>query len=301
VRYSERLLDSGVRELNLVAQDLTAYGSDFPGRRGPGSELPALLRRLAALGETRDPFWVRLLYAYPIGVTEELIRLITASPVVSNYLDLPLQHISHSVLKSMRRPLGERGTRGLIEKIREISPEIALRTTFITGFPGETESDVEKLRQFVEEGHFTHVGVFPYSQEGEALSYNFPGQIPEKIREERRAYVMEAQQRQLEKRNESLIGTTIRVLVDGQHEETDLLLTGRAEWQAPETDGAIVLNDVAESFRGEDGDADLSAFTGEFVEVEITESAGYDLIGRIVTYEDSSYSQRRDRQRHAAL
>jgi ribosomal protein S12 methylthiotransferase len=268
------LLNDGVKEFNLVAQDLTAYGVDL-GKR------PLLSDLLRSLSDTRE-FWVRLLYAYPIGVDEELISLIRDTPYIASYLDMPLQHISKPVLKAMRRPLGERGTRGLIEKIREIAPHVALRTTFIAGFPGETEEDVEALAGFIREGHFTHVGVFSYSQEKEALSFKMEGQLSDKEKRARVDYLMKTQAELVAKRHSELVGRTLRVLVDGTHEESDLLLSGRAEFQAPETDGVILLNDVAEELLNDEGDADFKSLIGRFVDVEITDSAGYDLVGKIV-------------------
>src|SRR5690606_5183572 len=139
---------------NLVAQDLTAYGSDFEGNRGIISELPKLLREIVRNKEDED-FWLRLYYAYPIGVNEELLKVIKETPQICNYLDLPLQHISHPVLKSMQRPLGEKGTRSLIETIRTTAPELTLRTTFVVGFPGETDQDIDVLESYIREGHFT--------------------------------------------------------------------------------------------------------------------------------------------------
>jgi len=286
IQEGRMLIQDGVREINLVAQDLTAYGSDLTGKKN-SDELLRLLSGFDLLHrETNSEFWVRLLYAYPIGVNEALIRAILESPVVCNYLDLPLQHISGPVLKRMNRPLGERGTRGLIEQIRTIAPELALRTTFIVGFPGETEEDIQSLEQFVSEGHFTHAGVFTYSQEQEAKSFHFPDQIEEEEKQDRRRRIMEAQQRVVSERFErSMIGRTIRVLVDDLHPETDLLLSGRTPWQAPETDGEIIINELPESLLREDGEGyDFSRVQGRFTDVEITESAGYDLVGKLIAF-----------------
>lgn len=276
-----RLLSGGVRELNLVAQDLTAFGIDFePGKRGK-PQLVDLIRSFNAFSPKHD-FWLRLLYAYPIGVNEELLRAIVDSPVVCNYLDLPLQHIAGNVLKRMNRPLGERGTRGLIEQMRKVAPEVALRTTFIVGFPGETEEDVRALEELVSEGHFTHVGVFPYSQEPEAKAYVFDEQVPDDVKEERALRVMEIQKRNVERRNAEWEEREIRVLIEGYHEESDLLLAARAPWQAPEIDGGIIINDVDDSLRNEAGEIDLPRVEGRFGRVRITGSGGYDLIGQLL-------------------
>jgi ribosomal protein S12 methylthiotransferase len=183
----------------------------------------------------------------------------------------------------MRRPLGEKNTRALIETMRTIAPDIALRTTFIVGFPGETEADILALRDFVREGHFTHVGVFPYSQESESVAYHFEGQIDDEVKEERRALVMEAQQEVLRERFADVVGSKMRVLIDGTHEESDLLLVGRTEWQGPETDGVVIINDVAEELRAED--ESTLHLSGRFATVEITEVAGYDLVGTVIAAE----------------
>jgi len=287
VAEARMLLSEGVKELNLVAQDLTSYGSDFAGSSAAGvskePRLISLIDRFEALtSEFQDPFWIRLLYAYPIGVTDTLVKRLANSPVLCSYLDLPLQHISNAVLKRMNRPLGERGTRGLIEQIRATAPNLKLRTTFIVGFPGETEEDIASLEEFVSAGHFTHVGVFPYSQESEAKSYVFPDQISREVAEERMGRIMEAQQRIVAARHESQIGQVERVLVEGTHEDSDLLYTGRTQWQAPETDGFVILNDVEEDLRTDEEASPIEALVGKFVDVEITESAGYDLVGKVI-------------------
>ncbi len=288
VREADLLRKSGIREINLVAQDLTAYGSDFAGNRGIKSELPELLSRLSAAVPAEEMFWIRLLYAYPIGVTDQLIEQIASLPHLCGYLDLPLQHISHSVLKRMQRPLGERGTRELISRIRAGAPKVALRTTFIVGFPGETEEDVDALEAFVAEGHFTHVGVFSYSQEPGTPAHDLAEQVPERVKEQRRARVMQAQQKVVAERHAGLIGQEVPVIIEGEHEETDLLLSARAEWQAPETDGCVIINEIDDGvlegagISSEDPDYSLSKFSGTIGRVVITESAGYDLIGRLV-------------------
>ena len=274
------LLHSGVSEVNLVAQDLTAYGTDHGDSARLKSKLPELLREIVAAGRAISPFWVRLLYAYPIGVTEELIRLIQETPEICNYLDLPLQHISGPVLKRMQRPLGERGTRALIEQIRSLAPEIALRTTFIVGFPGETEYDVKRLEEFVRAGHFAHVGVFCYSQEREAVSFAFRDQVPEELKNERRNRIMVAQQQVVERHLSSFVGEKIPVFIEGPHPESEHLLSARAEWQAPETDGVVIINDL-ESNADTPDDVARKSLSGQFGVVEVVECLGYDLVGRL--------------------
>lgn len=294
VREVELLLKNGIREINLVAQDLTAYGTDFPGNRGIKSELPELLTRLSSLVPPDSQFWIRLLYAYPIGITDELIEKLRELPHLCRYLDLPLQHISHAVLKRMQRPLGERGTRELISRIRAGAPQAALRTTFIVGFPGETEEDILALEQFVLEGHFTHVGVFSYSPEPGTPAHELEGQVDDEVKEARRARIMSAQQQVVAARNERLIGKEIPVLIEGEHEETDLLLSARAEWQAPETDGLIIINEIDDEvleragLSTDDPDYSLSKFGGTIGRVVITEAAGYDLVGRLIAWENTA-------------
>jgi len=199
------LREQNVKEFNLVAQDLTAYGEDLEEK----SNLAMLLSGLDSLSkdENQEPFWVRLFYAYPVGTNDELLKAIVESDTICNYLDIPLQHISKPVLKAMRRPLGAKGTRQLVEKITKEYPQIAIRTTFIVGFPGETEEDVDELEEFVSRGHFSHVGVFTYSQEKEAVSYTFDDQIADDVKEARRARVMKAQQEVLKKKLEDKVGT----------------------------------------------------------------------------------------------
>ncbi|NDC39089.1 MAG: MiaB/RimO family radical SAM methylthiotransferase, partial [Proteobacteria bacterium] len=257
---------NGIREVNLVAQDLTSYGSD---RKAAG--LSQLLRALDATGAVD---WIRLLYAYPIGIEEELLSTIVESARVVEYLDLPLQHSSESVLKPMQRPLGRYSPRRIVDFIRKAQPSIHLRTTFIVGFPGETEEDVDDLEAFVREGHFTNVGVFTYSPEEGTPSYEMPGQIPDKVKNDRRRRVMLAQQEVNAHRLNALIGTRIEAMVEGSHEDTDLLLSARARFQAPDVDGTVIINDM--------GDGIQPPTPGQRCLVEITEVAGYDLIGTMV-------------------
>lgn len=273
----QTLVQEGVKEINFVAQDLTSYGADLDKK----IKLLHLLESINLLSTKLAPFWLRLLYAYPIGIDEQLIRCIQESKPLVKYLDLPLQHISHPVLKAMHRPLGERGTRGLIEQIRTLAPEIALRTTFIVGFPGETEADVQALESFIAEGHFTHVGIFTYSQEEEAKAFHLPEQIEEELKLERQARLVEAQKKIVAARLGSWEGKRIPILLEDYHAETDLLLSGRASWQAPETDGEVIVNDSSpELIKGET--PDFSDFLGRFCEVEITSHTDYDLVGTLL-------------------
>jgi ribosomal protein S12 methylthiotransferase len=274
VKELSSLLSQGVKELNLVAQDLTAYGSDFEGNRGIVSELPKLLREIIHINRDED-FWLRLYYAYPVGVNEELLKVISETPQICNYLDLPLQHISHAVLKSMQRPLGEKGTRALIETIRKSAPELTLRTTFVVGFPGETDEDIAILESYIREGHFTHVGVFTYSQEKEAKAFTFDRQVEDHVKDERRDRLMRAQQEVLEEKLSTYIGKKEKVIFEGFHPESDLLCQSRTQWQGLDADGTTIINDMQDQEITED-------MIGSFIEVEVTEVAGYDLLSRIV-------------------
>lgn len=256
----------GVKEINLVAQDLTAYGTDRSGEK--------LVDLLRALDASRSVAWARLLYAYPVGVDDELLHAIQDLPVVCDYLDVPLQHSSETVLKTMKRPVGRFGSRRFVEYVRTTAPRIHLRTTFIVGFPGETEQDIQDLENFVADGHFESVGVFTYSPEPGTTAYDMGNQIPEKEKRARRDRVMLAQQKVRVARNREYIGQELDVLVEGPHEETEMLLSGRSRFQAPEVDGNILINDVAPELG--------SIEEGHLGRVEITEVSGYDLVGRLV-------------------
>ena len=255
----------GVREINLVAQDLTSYGKDL----SQGS-LPELLR---ALDGARAVDWIRLLYAYPIGIDEALLDSIVELPSVCNYLDLPLQHASEDVLRNMKRPLGRYSPRHVAEFIRTRAPQIVMRTTFIVGFPGETEKDVDELEAFIREGHFLNVGIFTYSPEEGTPSHDMKGHLSQQEKDARRERLMLAQQEVAGRSLSGYLGKRLPVLVEGAHEDTDLLLSGRAEFQAPEVDGVVIINDI----EGEDSSIPI----GTIREVEITEVSGYDLVGTV--------------------
>lgn len=290
VREVEALCNQGVREINLVAQDLTSFGKDRSKGKGididgtpqdtaaqNGGDLSALLRALDANGSAE---WIRLLYAYPVGIERELLRTIVELPSVCNYLDLPLQHSSEKVLQRMKRPIGRYAPRRLIPFIRQEAPEIELRTTFIVGFPGETDEDIADLESFILEGHFSNVGVFTYSREAGTPSYDLDGHISEAEKNKRRARIMKAQQEVVQRRLGQRMGATIPVLLEGTHEDTDLLLVGRASFQAPEVDGVVIINDKV---------MEGALNPGSLYSVEITGVAGYDLLGRVVG--ESSFSR----------
>jgi ribosomal protein S12 methylthiotransferase len=262
VAEAERLVARGVKEINVISQDITRYGSDLED----GSTLETLVRRLAAIDGLR---WIRLLYAYPDGITDSLIELIRDEPKICKYLDLPIQHISDPVLKAMKRRSSEQQIRDLVVRLRSRIPGIALRTSLIVGFPGETLEDFSSLMQFVEQTHFDRLGVFCYSREEGTPAAGMPEQISERVKRERYRKLMRAQARLSFRRNRALIGQTEQVIVEGYSEETELLLKGRSARQAPDIDGQVYITA---------GTADV----GDIVTLRITDSSDYDLIGEIV-------------------
>lgn len=262
VAEAERMAGQGVKEINLIAQDITAYGAD----REDGANLADLLRRLVKVEGLE---WIRLLYAYPDGVDEELIDLIAAEDKICNYLDIPLQHIDDHLLGAMNRRVGEAEVRALIARLRERIPDVTLRTSLIVGFPGETPEQFDKLLRFVEEGHFDRLGVFRYSREEGTAAAVLPDQVSERVKGERYKRLMKAQARVSFRKNRALVGRIEPVLVEGLSEESELLLRGRGVRQAPDVDGQVYITA---------GQADI----GQIVRLRITDSSEYDLIGEIV-------------------
>ncbi|MGX9726867.1 MAG: 30S ribosomal protein S12 methylthiotransferase RimO [Candidatus Electronema sp. VV] len=261
VTEAKALEQAGVKELSLIAQDLTAYGSDL------GSSLPAFLHQL--LQETEIP-WLRLLYLYPASVTDELLDLMAEQPRILPYLDIPFQHVSSSVLQRMNRRYGRKELDRLIARISRRVPDCALRTTFMVGFPGETEEDVAELLDCLQSWQLDHVGVFPYEDEEGAPAADFQPKVPEELKQERFARVMELQAAISQQRLRRLVGREEEVLVEGVSQETELLLEGRTRFQAPEIDGCVYINE------GE-------ASPGDIVRVRIAEAHIYDLVGGIIS------------------
>lgn len=249
------LFASGTRELILIAQDSTSYGRDLGD-----ADLPGLLRDLDALAP--DGAWVRLMYAYPQFVSPALMEAMASAPGVCHYLDLPLQHAHPDVLRRMRRPHDMDAMRRLLCSLREAMPDIALRTTFIVGYPGETESEFRTLLDFMSEIEFDHVGVFRYSREAGTTAANLPGQIPDEVKQARFDEAMRLQQEISLRCNTALIGHTLRVLIEGQGEG---LSVGRSYRDAPEIDGLVLIP----------GEAPV----GRFVTVRVTGAMEYDLVG----------------------
>jgi ribosomal protein S12 methylthiotransferase len=262
VAEAEMLAARGVKELNIISQDITRYGSDLDD----GSTLETLLARLALISGIK---WIRLMYAYPDGISDSLIALIRDEPKICKYLDIPIQHISDPVLKRMKRRSSEQQIRELITKLRREIPGIALRSSLIVGFPGETVEDFSSLMHFVEQSTFDRLGVFCYSREEGTPAAEMPEQVSERIKRERYRKLMRAQARLSFRRNRALIGTTEQVIVEGYSEETDLLLKGRSSRQAPDIDGQVYITA---------GTADV----GDIVTFKITDSSDYDLIGEIL-------------------
>lgn len=266
VAEARHLADRGVRELMLIAQELTYYGLDLYQRRA----LPELLEQLCAVPGIE---WIRLHYAYPHKFPLDVIRVMREQPKVCNYLDMPLQHISDPVLQRMRRQITAAETRELIARIREMNPEIRLRTTFLVGFPGETEEDHRALCDFVRETGFDRVGVFEYSHEEGTRGYALEDDVPPDLKRQRAEEIMGIQQAVSLDRNEAFVGRTIRVLVDrreaGQY-------VGRSEYDSPEVDNEVWISGNGEAVE-----------PGRFVHVKITSATEYDLYGERVPDPDA--------------
>jgi ribosomal protein S12 methylthiotransferase len=261
---ARNLAAKGVRELNLVSQDSTAYGRDL----GEGTDLGALLRRLATI---EDIDWIRLHYAYPIGLPASLLEAIADEPKVCNYLDMPLQHASGPMLKAMRRGVTRAGQERILERVRAHVPGIAIRTTFIVGFPGETEEDFSELVDFIRVQKFDRVGVFTYFQEDGTDAALLPNQVPDDVKEDRQRVLMEVQADISRAHLDALIGTEVPVLIDGQSEDHEWVITGRLETQAPEVDGQVFLEMPPDDI-----------LPGQIRMVRIDRSSDYDLVGTVV-------------------
>ncbi len=257
------LAGGGVKELILVAQETTLYGTDLYGRKS----LPELLWKLAAIPGIR---WIRVLYCYPEEITEELIDVIAREPKVCHYLDIPIQHASDEILRRMGRRTNEEQLRRQIAMLRERIPDICLRTTLISGFPGETQEDFEELYRFVNEMEFDRLGVFPYSQEEDTVAAAMPDQIAEDVKAFRRDELMELQQAIAFERAGDMIGRELTVMVEGKVADEDVYVT-RTYRDAPDVDGYLFLH------------TDRELMSGDFVRALVTDFNEYDLIGEIVS------------------
>ncbi len=262
--HARKMVSDGVKELNVIAQDITAYGRDL-------SEKPSLCDLLNKLLQIPDLERLRLLYAYPHRVSAELIRLLATENKLCRYLDIPIQHISDSVLKAMGRP--EKGVtiQRTLEKLKTEVPDIFLRSTVMVGFPGETEADFKELLNFIEKGFFAYLGAFPYSAESGSRAAALPQQVADEVKTERLQAVLAAQQEITERWLRAKIGCRERVVIEGLSQESDLLLQGRCDFQAPEIDGVTYITEI---------DGDISP--GLMVEAEIYDSHEFDLFARVV-------------------
>lgn len=260
------LLDQGVQEIILIAQDLGDYGKDKGFRKSEG--LSDLLR---ALCNTERKFFLRLLYLYPDEISDELIALIKSDPRIFPYLDMPIQHTSDRMLKAMRRATSKADIIRTIKKLREELPEVVVRTSLMVGFPGETDEDFAEMAKFIQEHPLDNIGIFKFSREQGSHAYDLPDQVPEEIKEERYHKLMKIQKKMVRKRNAALIGKVLDVVVEGYHPESQLLMVGRYYGQCPEIDGQVIINDGRK----------VKAF-GQWVKVKITDAADYDLIGAAV-------------------
>lgn len=261
VREVEELAAQGVKEVNLIAQDLAAYGRD-----SGEMNLLDLLKRLVLVNDIE---WIRLLYVYPENISDEFLEFWANQPKIAPYIDIPVQHGSTRVLKDMKRDICRDGLIEVIKKVRQKVPSVAIRTSVMVGFPGETEEDFEALKKLVEEVQFDHLGCFEYSQEEGTVAGRMSDQIPEEVKAARCEEIMDLQKAISNEKLRSYVGKTVPVLVKGLSEESDLLFEGRTPWQAPEVDGIVYIND------GE-------AIPGTIQKLRITESHDYDLVGSIV-------------------
>ncbi|MBQ7933413.1 MAG: 30S ribosomal protein S12 methylthiotransferase RimO [Lachnospiraceae bacterium] len=261
VQEATNLADSGVKELILVAQETTLYGQDLYGEK-------SLHKLLHALGQIPGIYWIRILYCYPEEITQELIEAIATEPKVLHYLDIPIQHGADRVLKRMGRRTNQEQLREIIRKLRERIPDICLRTTLISGFPGETQEDHEELYRFVNEMEFDRLGVFAYSCEEDTPAALLPDQVPEEVKEERRDELMELQQAIAFEKAEEMVGRVLDVMIEGKVADEDVYVA-RTYRDAPNVDGYLFLNTSA------------NLVTGDFVKVLVTDSNEYDLIGEV--------------------
>jgi ribosomal protein S12 methylthiotransferase len=260
----DALLSQGVHEIILIAQDLGDYGKERKEVGGLENLIRAMLKR-------EGDFWIRFLYLYPDEITEELLALMASDPRICAYLDMPLQHINDKMLKAMRRKTSREQIIRTITMLRKNFPGVVIRTSLMVGFPGETEEQFEELVQFVKEHPLDNVGIFKYSREEESPSAKMEGHLSEEIKQVRFEKLAAAQQKMVRKRNRSYIGKKLRVIVEGYHPDSPYLMRGRFYGQCPEIDGQVIINDglLVDAF-------------GKFYEVEITDVADYDLIGKVV-------------------
>jgi ribosomal protein S12 methylthiotransferase len=263
IAEATRLFEQGAREINLIGQDTTCYGEDL----GIADGLSHLLARLAGI-ETEREKWIRFLYAYPNKVTQRLLDTIAQYPALVKYIDMPLQHASARVLKRMKRGGSGDIFLKLIERVRRAVPGVAIRTSFIVGFPGETDEDVDELLGFMDQTRFDHVGVFTYSHEEGTSAYAFSNDVAQAVKQRRQRRLMSRQRQLVRAANRRRIGETVEVLVDGRSPEHDLVVKGRLMSQAPEIDPVVYL----------DGCDPESVRPGDFLTARLVATKDYDLV-----------------------
>jgi ribosomal protein S12 methylthiotransferase len=266
IKEFRTLLDQGVKEIILIAQDLGDWGKDQGFKRSEG-----LVYLLEELLKEEGDFWIRLLYLYPDEISLSLIELIKSDPRICPYLDMPIQHINDQVLKRMHRATSKKEILETITTLRREIPEIAIRTSLIVGFPGETEEQFEELISFIQEYPLDQIGIFAYSQEAGSIAATLPDQIPEEIKRERQERLALVQQEILEKRLHDQVGKILEVVVEGYHPDSELLMVGRHKGQCPDIDSIVILNDH-----------DPVKVFGNRYQVKITGIAGYDLVGQVL-------------------
>ncbi len=265
MKEAQHLAEQGVKELVLIAQDSSRYGEDL----GDIDGLAILINELCTIEKIE---WVRVMYTYPTHISDGFLKAIAENEKAVKYLDMPLQHASRNMLKAMQRGGTRESLERLIERVRAAVPDIAIRTTFIVGYPGETEDDFDELMKFIKNCKFDNVGVFTYSDEEGTPAYDLEDKVPAEVAEERRARLMEAQSKISAANNTAKIGRVYKVMFEGVSEESDLLWQGRLEGQAQEIDGHVLINDAPEDFL---------PISGRLVNVKITEAHEYDLVGEI--------------------
>jgi ribosomal protein S12 methylthiotransferase len=267
VAVVERLVETGVKEVNLIAQDLAAYGRDVSGVSSP--DLLQLLRSLAAIDGLQ---WIRCLYVYPENISDEFLEFFANEPKLVKYLDIPVQHGSDRILKLMNRAVTADQLKEVFAKLRNRIPDMSLRTSVMVGFPDETEEDFLQLKSLIQSVRFDHLGCFKYSQEEGTVAGRMPNQIDDATKDRRYAEIMEMQRDISADRLASYVGRVVPVLVEGLSPETDLLYQGRLSTQAPEVDGVVYINDGPVK-------------PGQIQYVEISESHDYDLVGAVVAHD----------------
>lgn len=265
VEEAKRLVASGVREINLLAQETTEYGIDLYGDK----KLAALMKELCKIEGLK---WLRTYYMHPEYVTDELIEVMKSEEKICKYFDVPIQHVSDNILRNMARAKSGEQVKDVLNRIRKAIPEATIRTTLIVGFPGETEENFQELMDYVREFEFDYAGVFKYSREEDTVAYNLPNQVPEEIKEKRYAELVNLQSEIAERKNRRLLGEEIEVMIDGVSSESEYLLEGRTKGQALEIDGKVLTTDG-------------TAKPGEIVKVKFEQNFEYDFVGPIVENE----------------